>query len=146
MRVGVSGPVIAAILVGALLAQAGTWYAAQKSGDEKVQEARDAWQRRQDRELAHGLQVLNASWNATLGQLTLLVNNTGDVVLNASQVDVLLDGVVGDANVTSRTVGGASTSVWAPWKTLTIVLTAAAKPADAAVVSPYGRAAFWRGV
>lgn len=147
MAVGVSGPVAALILITALVAQGSALFTAQRNSDAVVEQARDAWQRRHEASLAHRVAIDNASWDASAGRVNLTLNNTGSVALNASRVQVLLDGAPAAASaVASRQVEGVATDVWAPGQRLDLRVTAGSKPVDVAAVSPYGTVAAWRGL
>ncbi|HEV8358962.1 MAG TPA: hypothetical protein VGR28_00760 [Candidatus Thermoplasmatota archaeon] len=143
---GISGPVAAAILVSALLAQAGTLVGASRNADTKVEEARQAWERRHEDIGAHDLAIASATWNGGQKRLTLNVDNTGTATMNGARVVVLLDGAYANANLTSRLVDGKTTDVWAPDQALALVLTWPSKPTDAAVISPWGRQDAVRGI
>ncbi|RJS71778.1 MAG: fla cluster protein FlaF, partial [Candidatus Syntrophoarchaeum sp. WYZ-LMO15] len=71
--------------------------------------------------------------------LTIDVKNTGSTVLNASKVDVLLDGELETANITSLKVNGVDSSVWSPEDTLQIKISGvAANPTRIKVIAENG--------
>lgn len=88
------------------------------------------------------LKVHNRTWSTPggVGQLELRVNNTGGHTFDADLVDVVLDGVLRTDKVTTRTIGGASTHVWAPGDQLYLKLEGlpASEPARAWVVADTG--------
>ena len=142
----VSGPVVVAILVAALLTEAGTVVTAQRNADTLSQQAQDLWQRRHEAMLQESLRFDNASWDNISNQVTLKLTNAGTVTLNATRVDVLLDGALADSAVTSRQVAGVASGVWPQGSELVLVVQAQGKPGDAAVLTQYGLQAVWRGV
>ena len=143
---GLSGPVAAVILVGALLGQAGNLYLANRNADQKVTEARETWQRRQEAMLEQAIRIDNATWNGTLQELTLNVTNTGTITLDAGRLDILVDGAEATSSITSSTIAGESTAVWNRGALLTLVLDQAGQPTDVVVVTEWGLGAAWRGV
>jgi archaellum component FlaF (FlaF/FlaG flagellin family) len=143
---GLSGPVAAVILVGALMGQAGNLYVANRNADVKIEEAREVWQRRHEAMLKDGVDILSTSWNSGLNQLTLTVNNTGEVQLNSSRLTVVLDGVDKTDLILTRTISGESTKVWNPWKSLVVVVQLTSNPTDAIVIDEHGKSDVWRGI
>lgn len=143
---GVSGPVAAAILVAAAVAQGSAFLTAQRNAEGAVDQARDAWTEREEAVLHHDFGIDNAVWANGPKTVTLTVTNTGSVVLNASRVDVLFDGTRVTGSITSRQVDGTATGVWPPDSVLVLVVSSATRPNDAAVVSEWGRQDIWRGV
>jgi flagellar protein FlaF len=93
----------------------------------------------EERSLHAAARVLDVA--AADGVVEVTVENSGSTTLDASAVDVLLDGA--PAVVQSRDVGGAVTSVWPPLATLHLTL-AAPPPAAVVVATGAGALAFWR--
>jgi archaellum component FlaF (FlaF/FlaG flagellin family) len=75
------------------------------------------------------------------GVVEVTVENSGSTTLDASVVDVLLDGA--PTPVDARDVGGAATSVWPPLSTLHLTLIAP-PPSNVVVATGAGALAFWR--
>jgi archaellum component FlaF (FlaF/FlaG flagellin family) len=72
-----------------------------------------------------------ATYNSTTGMVVVVLMNTGTTVIGASEIDVLVDGVV-----TSPTTGPA---LWVyPGSSSEIALKSQSKPASLVVVGPYG--------
>lgn len=79
---------------------------------------------------------------------TITANNSGAVTYNLGKVDVLIDGVFRNGDVTSRKVDGVTSNVWGPGTTAVIVAEYSIDPPDAptAIVlgMDKGGPVFWR--
>ena len=91
------------------------------------------------KELQTDLEIITTDYDAVQDILTIDVKNTGSTVLNASKVDVLLDGELETANITSLKVNGVDSSVWSPEDTLQIKISGvAANPTRIKVIAENG--------
>lgn len=93
----------------------------------------------------HGaLRIDNESYNASTTRLFVNATNTGSVTFSVDRLDLVVNGVVATSSVTSKTVNGVETNVWAPFTRLQVDATAATPPTAIVVVAPTGAAAYWR--
>ena len=79
------------------------------------------------------------------GQNTFYLNitNSGSTVLDASHTVVLLDGAWSNGAITSRTIEGRVTDLWAPGETLRLEITSGASPDRARFVAETGHSITW---
>jgi flagellar protein FlaF len=56
------------------------------------------------------LSVVNSSFNST--RVFINVTNTGEVVIDTSQLDLLIDGVIETESISKRQVSGTSSGIW----------------------------------
>jgi archaellum component FlaF (FlaF/FlaG flagellin family) len=133
------------ILVGALIAQASAYMTADRNAGVKVDEARETWESRHEAMRAHSIAIASVTYNGGQDRLTILVDNVGLVTLNATEVDVLLDGMWHSTNITLRQVDAADSRVWGPGQQLELRVTVDPKPIDVWVLTPYGLADVQRG-
>ncbi|HVL48447.1 MAG TPA: hypothetical protein VM889_07815 [Candidatus Thermoplasmatota archaeon] len=89
---------------------------------DKVSEAyREDWDFRRDQARTN-ITITSVSWNNGQKQLTFNIKNTGATVLDPNQLEFVIDGRWKTNKVTSLTIGGVSTTVWAPGETLVAVV------------------------
>lgn len=105
-----------ALLFVALLVGLGMAQSAVTNGAERVTDARSAADERLLEQRNTDINITSVSYNATSGNLSVRVNNTGTTTLSVPAVDLLVDNAYVDA---TTTVGGSgSTEVWLPGETL----------------------------
>ena len=93
------------------------------SSDADLREARASEEARLKEKLDSQVKIINGTANGTVVDLNL--TNSGSTTIHAHTFDVLLNGTLYTANITTRTVEGSSvTNLWAPGQTLHLVLTA----------------------
>jgi flagellar protein FlaF len=56
------------------------------------------------------LSVVNSSFNST--KVFINVTNTGEVIIDTSQLDLLIDGVIETDSISMRQVSGTSSGIW----------------------------------
>ncbi|HVL88032.1 MAG TPA: hypothetical protein VM681_08545 [Candidatus Thermoplasmatota archaeon] len=138
------------IVVATILLTAGLFVLTQTTGaflnaQKKVLEGVNDAQSRLERAAQGALRVDDVVFEASgTPRAVITAFNDGAVTYNASLVNVLLDGVVRDANVTSVLVEGAETLVWPPKTTLVLEVANPQLPAHVALAAPDGKMAFWR--
>ncbi|WP_332897795.1 hypothetical protein [Haladaptatus sp. CMSO5] len=130
----------AVIFIGLLVA-VGTLYPAMEHADERVFDARDAHDDRALDQRNTAITVTQTTYNATLNELTVTVENTGSTTLSVTQTDLLVDGAY-QASRTTSVGGDANRTVWVSGETLTITVTGVVpQPSRVKVVTEYGVAA-----
>jgi archaellum component FlaF (FlaF/FlaG flagellin family) len=137
--VGYAGVGAAAIVLAAVTVAGYQATAALLDSMHTLQAAREASWALEERALRAAARVVAV--DAAGGTVDIEVENSGSETLDASAVDVLLDGE--PATVDAREVGGVATSVWPPLSTLHLTLTAPS-PSDVVVATGAGALAFWR--
>jgi flagellar protein FlaF len=103
-----------------------------------LRDARAAEEARLKEKLDSQVTILNGTANGTVVDINF--TNSGSTVIHAKTFDVLLNGSLYTANVTTRTVDGSSvTNVWAPGQTLHLVVAAPVSgPANIKLVTDAG--------
>lgn len=81
----------------------------------------DKYDRERDMEDTN-IEIIQVLYNKTSSILTIKVKNDGSSVLNPSEIDFLIDGVIKTDYITTR-INSLDTTVWAPQETLTITIT-----------------------
>lgn len=135
MGFSVSGAT-AVLLVGGLLAFSMAFSAA-NNGFERVSAAQEE---REDRLLAQqnsAIEIANATYDSTAGNLTVAVENTGSVELTVSDTSLLVDGIY-RSGVDTSVGGDDATDVWLPGERLTFTLDASGQPSQVKVVAETG--------
>ncbi len=139
----VSATLIIVVTLSYTGAQAGT---AILTGTSQVELARST-QRARHIDIDHSfVDVTTVTWTGfILRTSTINVVNTGTTTYNVSKTNVLLEGLLKDADVTSLTIGGVTAKIWLPGETLVIVVSnVATSPAFVTVVASNGARDYWR--
>lgn len=91
------------------------------------------------------LSAYEVTWSDPADQLTIKVNNTGSETLDPTKTDVLVDGALKTADVSSRLVDGVSTAIWAPGQQAVFVVgnVASAPTKSVKVTAENGASAVW---
>ena len=91
------------------------------------------------------IQIDNKSYSVGVQELYVNVTNTGSVIFNTTQLDLILDGTVKTTSILQRTVEDRGTNVWAPDQRLQLRVTSANNPANIVVIGPNGVKDYLRG-
>lgn len=143
MGIGVSAAT-AILLVGAIY-HGGLLLSAHGNADDKVRAATADAEARALVKRVGAIDITTVSHNGGIDRLTVTVENTGGATFNVTKLELLIDGVVETSSITTMTVEGTVSNVWAPATTL-IVTVDDWPPAPSAVivVAPSGAADAWR--
>ncbi|MHB8586656.1 MAG: hypothetical protein ACYDDF_12585 [Thermoplasmatota archaeon] len=93
------------------------------------------------------LTVESVSWTSATKTVFVIATNAGSTVLDPNETQFFVNGVWATSDVTTLSVNGVSTTVWAPGNTLYANLTSSAwnaAPTCMAVASENGVEAFWK--
>jgi archaellum component FlaF (FlaF/FlaG flagellin family) len=114
MGFGTSGSML--LIFAGLFVALGTLYTATSASVERVADATGAQSDRFSEVSRTGVNVTGATWNASGNDdLEIRVKNTGETVLDAGSVDVVVDGeYVGVEAFERAAVDGVPTDVWRP--------------------------------
>lgn len=77
------------------------------------------------------------------GTFYLNITNSGDTVLDLTRIGFFLDGAWAIGSITSKTVDGRITDLWAPGQILRIEANAATEPSRAYLVVETGQGILW---
>jgi len=128
-----------AIFLVAFIALSGMLVSSYSYRSNLVDGAKEIQQERMLNRIQTDFEITDTTYNAVGNFLVVDVNNTGSTVLNASKVDVILDGSLKTDSITALTINGTSTSVWAPDERLQINLSGiSSNPARAKVIAANG--------
>ncbi|VUT27973.1 MAG: hypothetical protein SYNGOMJ08_00531 [Candidatus Syntrophoarchaeum sp. GoM_oil] len=109
-----------------------------------IEDAKEVRQERMLDELQTDFEITGTSYNAVGSFLTVNVNNTGSTVLNASKVDVILNGSLKTGDISSLMVDGVATTIWAPDEMLRINITGvSSNPARVKLIAENGIADYY---
>ncbi|PSQ33256.1 hypothetical protein BRD09_01445 [Halobacteriales archaeon SW_10_68_16] len=124
----------------ALFVAVGTLYSVSANTTEELTEATDDQQERIDDVQQSRVNVTAATWDPSVGNLTIRVNNTGETRLDAADVDVIVDGEYRDTTDFERVeVAGTDSTVWLPGEQLVLEdADVATKPTRVKVVTGPG--------
>ncbi|MGQ0536383.1 MAG: hypothetical protein ACT4PT_09950 [Methanobacteriota archaeon] len=89
------------------------------------------------------IDIDSVSYNGGANRVTILVTNKGAVTYTLDKLNVLLDGVPSDANITSKKVDTKAQGTWPPETQLELLVTSSTNPGRVAVVTPSGTMDFW---
>ncbi len=104
-----------------------------------VNDAKEVQQERMLNKIQTDFEITDTSYNAEGNFLLIDVNNTGSTVINASKIDVILDGNLKTDSITALTIDGTATSVWAPDECLEINISGiSSNPARVKVIAANG--------
>lgn len=119
-------------------------YVSWQNAESDVREARAA----SDARAAQGageMLVAAPSYIPGLDQVTLTVTNTGNVPLDAGELDFVLDGTWETDDVTSILIGGLDSDVWSPLTVMVVIIqNQTSSPNDVLVVADTGAKGYWR--
>lgn len=111
---------------------------------EAQRETTAAFDANRDRaELKTNTEVSLADGNHNAGSIHLNLTNDGRSVLDASLLHLIVDGTWKTDQITSTTIGGTSTDVWAPGETLYLRATQATAPSRTLIVLETGQTVVW---
>lgn len=127
------------IILGLLIALSFAFTSA-ANGFERVSDAREDRHERLLDQQNTAIEVANATYNGTAGELTVEVNNTGATELSVEHTSLLVDGEL-RTNASTDVEGDAATDVWLPGEQLTFVVETSTRPGRVKVATETGVAA-----
>lgn len=108
------------IFIGLFLAL-GTLYTVTANTGERLSDARQAQQERQNTIQRTAVNVTDATWTSGDATLTVTVENTGDATLSVAAADTVVDGrYVGIGDYERVEVAGQDSDVWRPGEVLVL--------------------------
>ena len=137
---GLSISASAAIFFAAFLVIFGTLYGSLDSFNDSINAA-------QNDEFDRYTAIMNTDIDITQVDAiagTVTLENTGEVALNIGDMDILIDGVPRNDNITGTSVNGdTETAIWVPSEELTLFLTTDLTDARVKIVTENGVAAYY---
>ncbi|MGB1586716.1 MAG: hypothetical protein ACPHID_06695 [Thermoplasmatota archaeon] len=135
----------AAILTVAALVGGTTYVNADQDRNAQLRQAQGDAEARQLALKQTDLGLISATHSIPLRAVVVVVTNTGDSTIDASGLDVLVDGVVVTDQISSTLINAVDTDVWAPLGTATIIVEGynpGSNPDRVAVVTAGGHMVF----
>ncbi|WP_345780673.1 fla cluster protein FlaF [Haloplanus pelagicus] len=137
-RLGFSVSGSAAIIFVGIFLAFSTAYTASANGFERVNDARSAVDDEALERQNTAITIINATYDADAGTLSVNVTNEGASELSVGAVDLLVDNTY-RANFTARSVAGDSTTdLWLPGEQLHLEVSVSSQPTRVKVVSGPG--------
>ena len=137
MGFSVSGS--AAIIFAALFIAFGMWYTASANTFEQLNDAKSDRTDAVRAAGSSGVEVTNATYNASTDELTVTVENTGAAQLTLASTDLLVDGQYRTGWQDNATVeGNADTRLWLGSEVLTVTVSLSSQPDRVKVVAGTG--------
>jgi len=137
MGFSVSGS--AAIIFAALFITFGMWYTASANSFERMNDAEADRTDAVRATSSSGVEVTDATYDATNDELTVTVENTGATQLTLDATDLLVDGQYRDGWQDNATVeGNADTRLWMGSETLTVTVSLPSQPDRVKLVAETG--------
>jgi len=109
------------VIFAGLFLAVGSLYTVTANTAERVGDAHEDQQSRQDEVASTAIDVVAAEWDASAGTLVVRVNNTGETTLSVPATDTVVDGryvAVGDYE--RVTVAGEPSDLWRPGEQLVL--------------------------
>ena len=133
-----------AIILGGVLFYMGSLTSAVFNAQQGIQDAGHLAERRLHAERQGTIAIDNVSYDGLSTTVAVNATNTGGITFLADELELLLDGAFSTTLITSRTVNGLATDVWAPATQLTVLATTGTDPGAVVIVTSSGAAAYWR--
>jgi len=119
MGFGTSGSAL--VIFAALFLAMSTLYTATGNTVERVSEAREDADERHRTVQETQIEVVEATFNTTSSNFTVVVNNTGETTLSVEEVDAVADGnYLASGDFERSEVDGRSTTTWRPGEQLVL--------------------------
>jgi len=136
-----SAAIASAILLVAMVIAVSIIFSTLSANYEMLKEAENVKNKIEYEQLHTTINIENVTYNS--GTVIINATNEGSTVIETDKIDVLINGELYTANITSTSVNGTNVTIWIPEETLRIEVNSAVSPSRVKLVTDNGVSDYW---